>query len=151
MRVIFENEEGIDEGGVRKEFFQLLTTQLMSVQYGMFSPTADGRSLWINQACLWNAEEYRLIGVLLGLAVYNGVLLDVHFPKVMYKKLLRQDKFELDDLVHVDPVLHDGLKKLLEYSPAVDVEHVFCRTFEVEVSLPYRNEPNKLCAVLCLV
>ena len=32
----------------------------------------------------------------------------------------------------MDPLLHDGLKKLLEYTPAEDVEAVFCRTFEVE-------------------
>jgi ubiquitin-protein ligase E3 A len=133
LRVIFENEEGIDEGGVRKEFFQLLVSQLLSVQYGMFTPTADGRALWINQSCLWNAEEFRLVGVLLGLAVYNGVLLDVHFPKVMYKKLLRVDRFELSDLASLDPSLHDGLKKLLEYTPEEEVESVFCRTFEVEV------------------
>ena len=53
----------------------------MIISYvGMFTPTADGRSLWINRAsgeC--NNEEYKLIGVLLGLAVYNGVLLGMPY------------------------------------------------------------------------
>jgi ubiquitin-protein ligase E3 A len=132
LRVVFLGEEAIDEGGVRKEFFQLLVSQLLSLQYGMFIPTADQRSLWLNQCCLWSSEEYRLVGVLLGLAVYNNVLLDVHFPKVMFKKLLRQDTFKLSDLYTVDPLLHDGLQKLLEYSPKEEIEEVFCRTFLVE-------------------
>ena len=32
--------------------------------------------------------EFQLVGVVLGLAIYNGVILDVHFPPVVYKKLM---------------------------------------------------------------
>ena len=50
----------------------------------------------------------------------------------MYKKLLRKSTdFELSDLAGVDAPLHDGLEKLLEYTPKEEVEDVFCRTFEV--------------------
>ena len=34
LKVIFEGEEGIDAGGVTKEFFQLLVGQLFSLEYG---------------------------------------------------------------------------------------------------------------------
>jgi ferric iron reductase protein FhuF len=34
LRVIFMNEEAIDEGGVRKELFQLLVSQLFSLEFG---------------------------------------------------------------------------------------------------------------------
>ena len=34
LRVIFINEEAIDEGGVRKELFQLLVSQLFSLEFG---------------------------------------------------------------------------------------------------------------------
>ena len=34
LRVVFVNEEAIDEGGVRKEFFQLLVAQLFSLEFG---------------------------------------------------------------------------------------------------------------------
>ena len=33
-------------------------------------------------------KEYLLIGMLLGLAIYNGINLDVAFPTVIFKKLL---------------------------------------------------------------
>jgi hypothetical protein len=32
--------------------------------------------------------KFELIGIILGLAIFNNVILDVKFPKVVYKKLL---------------------------------------------------------------
>eukprot|EP01042_Synura_sphagnicola_P001906 gene1906-2249_t len=130
LKVSFANEEGVDEGGVKKEFFQLLTQQLFDLQFGMFVLVNDERFLWFNKDCTWSPEEYRLVGVLIGLAVYNGVILDVHLPRALYKKLLRHGVC-LEDLHDLDPGLHKGLQDLLKYSPAEDVEDVFCRTFQV--------------------
>jgi ubiquitin-protein ligase E3 A len=36
MRVIFEGEPGIDEGGVRKEYFQLIMQELFDLKFWMF-------------------------------------------------------------------------------------------------------------------
>ena len=33
--------------------------------------------------------QFELIGSLIGLAIYNSVILDVHFPLVVYRKLHR--------------------------------------------------------------
>jgi ubiquitin-protein ligase E3 A len=56
-------------------------------------------------------KEYRLIGTILtytgqliGLAIYNGVILDLSFPSALYKKLLRLP-VTLADLAELDPVL----------------------------------------------
>ena len=104
----------------------------MDYLIGMFVPTADGRSIWINNTCLWSSEEYRLVGALIGLAVYNNVLLDIHFPKIMYEKLLQKNDFQLIDILSIDNLLYEGLVKLLEFEPKEEIENVFCRTFEVE-------------------
>ena len=37
LQVYFANEEGLDAGGIRKEFFLLLTKGILDPQYGMFS------------------------------------------------------------------------------------------------------------------
>ena len=37
LQVYFHNEEGLDAGGIRKEFFLLLTKEILNPQYGMFS------------------------------------------------------------------------------------------------------------------
>lgn len=97
-------EEGVDQGGVSREFFQLLIHQLLSPDYGMFTPLEESRCLWfspestslveaareergglaraLSAASTPLATEFRAVGIVLGLAIYNGVLLDVRFPTV---------------------------------------------------------------------
>ena len=48
----FVGEEGIDEGGVQKEFFQLIISQVFDVSYGMFTYDEALRSFWFNQVRL---------------------------------------------------------------------------------------------------
>lgn len=43
---------------------------------------------WFNGTSTDNIREYNLVGVLMGLAVYNAIILDIRFPLVCYKKLL---------------------------------------------------------------
>ena len=44
------------------------------------------------------------LGMLLGLAIYNGVILDLHFPLTVYRKLLARS-VGLNDLQEINPVL----------------------------------------------
>lgn len=46
LRVHFIGEEGIDAGGVKKEFFQLLVHQLLSPDYGMLVYQSESRTYW---------------------------------------------------------------------------------------------------------
>jgi hypothetical protein len=164
LRVTFSSggitEPAQDEGGVRKEFFQLLTRDLFRPDFGMFTYDDSTRLYWFNIAAGAAAEgsspysfsstsmdvdnegqghgegnevfeEMALIGALVGLAIYNAVLLDVHFPVVLYKKLLGQ-KPDFSDLKAAFPELGKGLQALLEYEPASEVQDVFCRNFDVE-------------------
>ena len=129
LKVRFVGEDGIDQGGVRKEFFQIATRHLFGAEFGMFVHVDGGRAVWFNRACDWEDETYVLIGKLVALAVYNGVILDVKFPSVVYKKILGQP-LGLEDLESVDRELLRGLRQLLAFEPAADVEDVFCRSFE---------------------
>ena len=131
LKIIFQGEEAIDEGGVSKEFFQLLISQLFDDSLGAFVHTTDHRSQWINKDKLYSDEEFFLIGIVLGLGLYNNILLDIHFPKVMYKKLLNQPVV-LDDIISIDPELYEGFNKLLTYPNLNEIEYVFCRNFTVE-------------------
>lgn len=45
-------EEGVDQGGVSREFFQLLVGQLFSPDYGMFIEVAESHVNWFNTASL---------------------------------------------------------------------------------------------------
>lgn len=44
LKVVFRGEEGVDEGGVAKEFFQLLTVQVCRFFYFSLCPWIDGSS-----------------------------------------------------------------------------------------------------------
>jgi len=141
LKVVFMNEEGLDEGGVRKEFFQLLLRELLDPRFGLFVPVCQDRFSWINKACTWSDTEFSLVGVIVALAVYNDIILDLHMPRVIFKKILHRCmesgtatnelKVSLDDIADLDPELYRGFKQLLDYSPPEDVEGIFCRSFEV--------------------
>lgn len=128
LKVIFEGEEGVDEGGVTKEFFQILVRDLFNVGYGMFIYNEDTRNFWFNPNSMESDHEFWLVGAILGLAIYNGVILDVHFPAVVYKKIM---KFTLsvDDLKDFQPEIARSLQQLSEFQG--DVEQTFCLFFQV--------------------
>lgn len=88
LKVKFLHEPGVDEGGVRKEFFQLLTRQLFDPAYTMFKYHEDSRLFWFNGNTFESNIKFELTGILMGIAIYNSVILDLHFPMACYKKLL---------------------------------------------------------------
>lgn len=127
LRVKFTGEEGIDAGGVTKEFFQLLSEELFDTNSPLWTRRFGDCVTWFNSDCTWDKEGYELVGVVLGLALYNGVLIDAHFPSALYRKLLNLP-LGLEDIV--DNELKQGLKFLLDYE-GDDVEDVFCLSFEL--------------------
>ncbi|KAL2629156.1 hypothetical protein R1flu_013842 [Riccia fluitans] len=129
LKVAFHGEAGVDGGGVTKEFFQILVRDLFSVSYGMFTYNEETRTIWFNHNSIESADEFRLVGIVLGLAIHNGVILDIHFPLTVYKKVMNFE-MQLEDLKEVQPQLFRGLQQLLEYDG--DVENTFCLTFQVE-------------------
>mmetsp|Transcript_9106 Transcript_9106/g.17825 ORF Transcript_9106/g.17825 Transcript_9106/m.17825 type:complete len:775 (-) Transcript_9106:469-2793(-) len=129
LKIKFKGEEGVDEGGVKKEFFQLVVAQLFNPKYGMFTYDKESHICWFNKNSVSSDEEFELIGIVLGLAIYNGVILDLRFPMYVYKKLMGYDA-TMKDLKEVDPEIAKGFEKLLRFNG--DVENTYCRTFSVE-------------------
>lgn len=137
LKVVFKGEDGVDAGGVTKEFFQLLVAQLFDVSTGMWVDMGPNNTLhWFNPSCTWNQDGYNLVGILLGLALYNGVLLEVDFPVAVWRKLLRQP-LGLEDMV--DKETSRGLQQLLDYD-GNDVEDIFCLMFEHTQRDAFGNE-----------
>ena len=112
LKVKFSGEQGVDEGGVRKEFFILLIRQIFDPNYGMFSYNKKTRLYWFNHYSFEPKIKYELIGKIFGLAIYNNTILDVKLPIVVYKKLLGI-KPNLDDMKECDPELYHTLNYLV--------------------------------------
>lgn len=150
LKVIFDGEEGVDEGGVRKEFYQVLLEQILSPNYGMFEYDEESRFHWFRKDSLESEHSWTLIGIMFGLAAFNSILLDVQFPPVVYRKLqiaLRNNlvvmrseegshvekevyRADLDDVKETFPAIGNSLAHLLSYEND-DVEDTFCLTFEI--------------------
>lgn len=137
LKVKFIGEEGVDEGGVQKEFFQLLVRELFNVEYGMFTYDEATRLYWFRPSHLDMDMEFELIGILIGLAIYNSHILEFSFPMVLYKKLMG-GKPLFDDLRELHPDVHQNLKKLLEYEGCVD-DFGLCFQVECEVGFGERE------------
>lgn len=122
LRVSFAGEDGIDMGGVKKEWFSLLLARLVtSPESGLFKEDERSRLQWFNPGCT-ALSEYALIGKLLAIAMYNGVILELNFPAALYKKLKGLVP-TFDDLREIHPVVHSGLEKLLQM-PSDDPEAI---------------------------
>lgn len=132
LKVIFEGEAGVDEGGVQKEFFQILIRDLFDPSFGMFQYNEEQRNYWIKGDSFCSPMQFELIGILLGLAIFNGVILDVHLPKACYKRLLDEEP-DLEDLIAYDPKIGNSMKALLENeSPNLEDELYLTFTYEYE-------------------
>jgi ubiquitin-protein ligase E3 A len=121
LKVVFAGEEGVDEGGVQKEFFTLVARQIFSPDYGMWSPVdSAGRITWFAPGGLEVAGEadYELVGWLLGLALYNSVLMELALPRAAYALLLGGAPESLEDLADVAPETAAGLAATLAAAEA---------------------------------
>ena len=59
-----------------------MTWQLFTADYGMFEWLEETRCFWFSRTCaaIEAEAEFLLIGLVIGLAIHNGVILDLHFP-----------------------------------------------------------------------
>ncbi|XP_028818978.1 probable E3 ubiquitin-protein ligase HERC4 isoform X2 [Denticeps clupeoides] len=128
LKVIFVEEEAVDAGGVRKEFFLLIMRELLDPKYGMFRYYEESRLIWFSNKTFEDIDLFHLIGAICGLAIYNLTIVELHFPVALYKKLLKRTP-TLEDLKELMPDVA-SLQLLLDY-PEDDVEQSFCLNFTV--------------------
>jgi hypothetical protein len=61
--------------------------ELLDPAYGMFKYFPASRLLWFNSDSFESDTEFELIGILLGIAIYNSIIVDFRMPKVCYLSL----------------------------------------------------------------
>jgi hypothetical protein len=68
--------------------------------FGLFKYDPETRFCWFGSGDL---GVFEFVGILFGLALYNGVMVRINFGSVFYKKLLKE-YVGLDDLKELFPV-----------------------------------------------
>ena len=149
IKVRFLGEQGVDEGGVRKEFFLLFIRQIFDPNYGMFNYNEKTRLYWFNHYTFEPKIKYELIGIIFGLAIYNNIILDVKFPLTVYRKLLGL-KPTLEDMKECDPELYKNfsfLKKTKDANLKESLDLDFTVTddkFGEKLVIPLKKDGDKI-------
>ncbi len=68
-----------------QELFQLLMRELFDADFGMFTMDSVSRTYYFRASGLEMNMEFELVGLLIGLAIYNGHILEVSLPMAIYK------------------------------------------------------------------
>jgi hypothetical protein len=119
LRVEFSGEEAVDEGGVMREFFRLLSCELFAPDAGLFIEVEDSRRLWFSPTLSpgRQLEDYWMVGVIVALAVYNNHPgLSAPLPSALFRKLKDQPTTQ-DDLAQLFPSHARSLDALLSWTP----------------------------------
>ncbi|EHY57923.1 hypothetical protein ABEF92_001502 [Exophiala dermatitidis] len=124
-----EGEDGLDHGGVQQEFFRVVFAEAFRPEYGMFTVDARTRMTWFQPGSFEPLYRFEALGVLMSIAVYNGITLPITFPLAFYRKLLGLKVKTLEHIADGWPDLARGLQALLDWDDG-DVGDVIARTYE---------------------
>ena len=131
LMIKFDGEEGLDYGGVSREFFFLLSHEMFNPFYCLFEYSAhDNYTIQINPNSGINPEHlnyFKFIGRVVGLGVFHRRFLDAFFVGALYKMMLRK-KVVLQDMEGVDSEVYNSLKWILENS----IDGILDLTFNVD-------------------
>ncbi|TPX38288.1 hypothetical protein SmJEL517_g00076 [Synchytrium microbalum] len=123
LMIKFHGEDGLDYGGLSREFFFLLSHEMFNPFYCLFEYSAhDNYTLQINPHSAINPEHlnyFKFIGRVVGLAIFHQRFLDAFFITAFYKMILKK-KIVLKDMESVDAQLFNSLEWMLE-NPIQDV------------------------------
>jgi hypothetical protein len=115
LRIQYVGEEGIDAGGLTREWFELLSKELFNPNYALFTPSTNGVSFQPNPLSFINTEHleyFKFVGRVIGKALLDGYLLDVFFTRSFYKHIIGQE-VTYTDMEESDPALYKSLLMLL--------------------------------------
>jgi E3 ubiquitin-protein ligase HUWE1 len=132
LHVQFQGEEGIDAGGVTRDWFSVMGREIFNAQYALFSPSAINPNVFQpNPFSDLNPDHlafFEFVGRFVGKAIYDGNLIDAYFTRSFYAHILGQQP-SIADMESIDPAFYKSLRWMLE-NP---IEGVLDQTFSMEV------------------
>lgn len=128
-------EDGIDGGGLFKEFLTELSSLVFNPEYGLFKVAEKDATLYPNpeSATFYGPDHipaYYFVGLVLGRSLYDNILISCEFSHFFLRTMLGKMNY-LNELQSLDPDLFHNLKFLKNYEG--DVKDL-CLTFSVSDS-----------------
>jgi atrophin-1 interacting protein 5 (WW domain-containing E3 ubiquitin protein ligase 1) len=133
--ITIRGEEGLDFGGIAKEWFFQLSHEVLNPMYCLFQYASDNNyTLQINPASFVNPDHlmyFQFIGRFIALALYHGKFIDNSFSMPFYKKLLNKT-LTLSDIESVDDEYYNSLAWIRDNSlKDTEMEIFFACDFEI--------------------
>lgn len=112
LYIIMRGEEGLDYGGIAREWFFLLSHEVLNPMYCLFEYAGKNNyCLQINPASSINPDHltyFRFIGRFIAMALYHGKFIDTGFTLPFYKRMLNKNP-TMKDLESIDPEFYNSL------------------------------------------
>ncbi|KAL4623565.1 NEDD4-like E3 ubiquitin-protein ligase WWP2 isoform X1 [Arapaima gigas] len=135
LYIIMRGEEGLDYGGIAREWFFLLSHEVLNPMYCLFEYAGKNNyCLQINPASSINPDHltyFRFIGRFIAMALYHGKFIDTGFTLPFYKRMLNK-KPTLKDLESIDPEFYNSITWVKENNlEECGVELYFAQDMEI--------------------
>ncbi|XP_025424061.1 E3 ubiquitin-protein ligase Su(dx) isoform X2 [Sipha flava] len=135
LYIVFRGEEGLDYGGVSREWFFLLSHEVLNPMYCLFEyANKNNYSLQINPASYVNPDHllyFKFIGRFIAMALYHGRFIYSGFTMPFYKRMLNK-KLTMKDIESIDPEFYNSLVWVRDNNlEESDIEMFFGVDFEV--------------------
>ncbi|KAL7249065.1 hypothetical protein ACSBR1_011264 [Camellia fascicularis] len=130
LNVHFQGEEGIDAGGLTREWYQLLSRVIFDKGALLFTTVGNNATFQPNPNSVYQTEHlsyFKFVGRVVAKALFDGQLLDVYFTRSFYKHILGV-KVTYYDIEAIDPDYYKNLKWMLEN----DVSDILDLTFSMD-------------------
>ena len=118
FNVQFHGEEGVDAGGVTREFYEVLAKEMFNPNFALFMTTQDGCTFQPNPNSHINQDHlqyFRFVGRIVGKAICDGQLISAHFVRSFYKACVGAP-VDHTDMAAVDADYYKNLRSILQYS-----------------------------------
>jgi E3 ubiquitin-protein ligase HUWE1 len=116
LRINFYGEEGVDAGGLTREWFCILAREIFNPNYVLFTAASDGATFQPNPLSMINTNHldyFKFVGRVIGKAICDQQLMDAHFTRSFYKHLLGM-AVDYNDIEAIEPDYFKSLKQILD-------------------------------------
>jgi hypothetical protein len=150
LKVAFTGEEGVDAGGVSREWYQVMSREMFNPAISLFEAVPQGSSTYQpNPNSIVQTDEargishldyFKFVGHVVGKALLDDQVIDAHFTRSFYKHLLGQP-LTYKDIEAVDPDFFKNLSWILDNS----IDGVLDLTFSEENDFFGQKSVIELC------
>merc|ERR1711988_181650 len=118
FQVAIYNEEGIDAGGLTREWYRILCKKIFDRNLALFTVASDGATYQPYDNSAINSDHldnFFFVGRIIGRALCDQMTLDAHFTRSLYKHILGLPVAPVD-MESIDPSYLKNLNDIRQYN-----------------------------------